>query len=300
MTTPKQKPSKAEVERQVLAVLKLARQEPRFQPQRERAALIDAIQYGHTEVAHSLLVHGVDPNSTEPKGKSALWYAAHWTRSTLIRDLVERDARLPDDVLMGPVFHGDVESVRLLVQHGANVNCVASYTRYSPKFPRKEVLLTVAIQSVSRLELVAATARNLWAAATQKWRKFHPPVPPNEDWESVPIMLIEAGAEVNRLAFEYSLHEGYIRTVLGLAAHCRLVRTVKAMLVAGVDVNQKDTLGGTALFDAAHEGHLQVAKLLLAAGAKKDIKHRDGTTPGSVARSKGFTDLADAIESHAP
>ena len=70
------------------------------------------------------------------------------------------------------------------------------------------------------------------------------------------------------------------------------------MLAAGADVNQRDTWGGTALFDAAHKGHRQVAKVLLAAGAKTDLKRRDGATPVSIARERGLTELANEIERH--
>ena len=294
----KKKLSKAEVEKKVVRILAQARGEPRFHAQRERNALIDAIRCGHTEIAHALLAHGVDPNSTERKGRSALWYAAHQGRSALIQDLVRRGARLPDDVLMGPVHDGDVETVRFLIRRRANVNCVATFTRYSYKFPKKEVLLTVAIRNVGGSEIIERTALKIRAAMTPKWRAAHPPGPPNGDSESIPVMLIKAGAQVNRLAFEYSLYEGFIRTILGLAAHCGLVRTVKAMLAAGADVNQTDTWGGTALIDATHEGHRQVAKVLLAAGARGDIKRRDGATPVSIARDRGFGDLADEIEKH--
>jgi ankyrin repeat protein len=216
----------------------------------------------------------------------------------LIRDLAARGARLPDDVLMGPVQDGDVEIVRLLVRRGANVNCVAAFTRYSYKFPQKQVLLTVAIENISTLEIAERTAHKVRAARTVRWRAAHPPGPPNGDLESIPVMLIKAGADVNRLAFEYSLYEGFIRTTLGLAAHCGLVRTTKAMLAAGADVNQRDTWDGTALFDAAHEGHRDIARILLAAGARTDIKRRDGATPISTARERGFTDLADQIEKY--
>lgn len=295
MSTKKTKLSKAEVEKKVLAILKRARREFRFRPQRERDALIDAIRYGHSEIAHSLLAHGVDPNSSEPNGRSVLWHAARRGLSDLIRDLVVRGARLPDDVLLGPVHDGDVELVRFLIRCGANVNCVATFTRYSNKFPQKEVLLTVAIQNISMLGIAERTALKVRTTRTAKWRAAHPPDPLNGDLESIPIMLIKAGADVNRLAFEYSLYEGFIRTTLGLAAHHGYVRTVKAMLAAGADVNQKDTWGGTALFDAAQEGQRQVVKILLAAGAKRSIKRRDGATPISIARERGFIDLADLI-----
>jgi ankyrin repeat protein len=262
--------------------------------------LIDAIRYGYSDVAHALLAHGVDPNSTEPKpkGRSALWYAGHWGRRGLIQDLVRRGARLPDDVLMGPVHDGDVETVRFLIRRGAKVNCVATFTRHSHKFPLKQVLLTEAIRKVPTSEIIQRTARKMRAAMTPKRQAAHPPSPLDGDLESIPIMLIKAGAEVNRLAFDYSLCEGFIRTTLGLAAHCGLLRTVKAMLAAGADVNQTDTWGGTALFDAAHEGHRQVVRILLAAGARANIRRRDGATPASIARERGFADLADEIEKH--
>ena len=107
----KKKLSKAEVNKKVVRILAQARRDPRFRAQRERDALIDAIRYGHSNIAHGLLLNGVDPNSTEPKPKSrsALWYAAHWGRSAVIQDLVRRGAQLPDDVLMGPVRDGDIK-----------------------------------------------------------------------------------------------------------------------------------------------------------------------------------------------
>lgn len=280
MSQAKKDLSKEEVEEKVLGMLQEAKRIPRYKLSRERNALIDAIQYGHTQIAHSLLAHGVDPNSTDTKGRSALWYAAYWTKNSLIRDLVERGAKLPDDVLMGPTHHGDTETVRLLVQRGANVNCVASYTRYDLKFPQKVVLLSAAIQS-ARSKKSHAQIMDL----------------PDEDWEVLPITLINAGAEVNRLAFTYSIYEGFTRTLLGLAAHCGQVKTVKVMLGAGADVNQLDTWGGNALFDVAYEGHLEVAKILIAAGIKRDVKWRDGATASSIAREKGFIELADLISS---
>ena len=220
MSAKKKKLSKTEVENRVLRILVKARREPRFQAQREKEALYDAIRYGHSEIAHSLLAHGVNPNLIGPKNRSVLWYAANRGRNTLIRDLVVRGAQLPDDVLMGPVHDGDVDLVRFLIRRGANVNCVATFTRYSYKFPQKQVLLTVAIENISWREILERTVAKIRDSKTAKWRAEHPAGPPNGDLEAIPVMLIKAGANVNRLAFEYSIYEGYIRTILGLAA-CR-------------------------------------------------------------------------------
>src|SRR4051794_31309897 len=100
--------SKFDVEKAAVRLLARARRDPRYRRQRERDALIAAIKLGQSPIARSLLAHGVDPNSADSRGRSALWYAAHWERGELVRDLVKRGARLPDDVLMGPVFDGDL------------------------------------------------------------------------------------------------------------------------------------------------------------------------------------------------
>jgi uncharacterized protein len=271
----------------VESILAKARREPRFRVARERDALIDAICYNKPKLALELLVRGVDPNSTDSKGRSALWHAAYWCRSDVIADLVRRGASLPDDVLMGPVNEGDVPTVRLLIRHGANVNCIASYTRYSSKFPQKNILLTEALKKT----LMAQSMNN---AAVRN--SLPPPI--KGDLEAIPIMLIKAGANVNRLAYTYAVYEGFIRTILSVVATHGFVKTLKAMIASGADVNQRDTWGGTALFDAAYFGQREVVKILLRAGAKTNLKRRDGATPISAARERGFPEIAELIAKH--
>ena len=272
----------------VESILARARREPRFRIARERDALIGAICGNRPKLALELLARGVDPNSTDTKGRSALWHAAYWCRSDVIADLVSRGAELPDDVLFGPVHEGDVDSVRLLIRHGANVNSIAVYTRSSWKFPQKEILLS---EAIGRGLLDRSFDE---AAARHSLKGRRKPV----DVEAIPIMLIKAGAEVNGLAFTYALYYDFIRTKLGLAAMNGFVRTVKAMIAAGADVNHRDTWGGTALFDAAYSGQREVVRLLLRVGAKTNLKRRDGATPISVARERGFPEIAGLIEKH--
>lgn len=292
MSKAKKKLSKAEIEKKVLRILERARSQPRFREARERDALIDAINYGDSDLAVSLLANGVDPNLSGPKSRSALWHAAFWSREEVIRDLVGRGAILPDDVLMGPVHDGNVQLVRFLIRHGANVNCVATYTRYCWHSNLKKVLLAVAIQQVPLIANAEQTGDAVRTSQTPRWRAKHPPGPLNGDLEQIPIMLIKAGAQVNRFATEYPVYENFIPTMLGLASGRGYTRTVKAMLTAGADVNFRDTWGGTALLSAATSGQMKIAKLLLAAGAKKVIKRKDGATPFTIARDAGFMELA--------
>ena len=248
--TDKKATTRSPVEIRGTCLLRLADKVPRFKHSRLGGALIEAIKTGDSELALWLLSQGSNPQAADIKGRSALWWAATWCRSSVIRELVKRGAALPDDVLMGPVVKGEVKIVRFLVQHGANVNCVAN--SYSP----------VPQQNIKRVLLTAA----LGTAAI------------NPKVESIPIMLIRAGAKVNRGMLPKSLRGLENRSMLGITASDGLLRTVKAMIAAGADVNIRDDRGRTPLFDAVEGGHVAVTRELLRAGARADVTDHDGTT----------------------
>lgn len=239
-----------------MRLLRRARQTPRFTDARILKALIEAMQCGDEPLTLWLLKHGANPHGIDTKGRSALWWAAALKHSSVIRELVKRGAELPNDVLIGPVDAGDEKTVRFLIKHGANVNCIASV--YSPVgwFHQKQVLLTVAIGSAAHNPLL----------------------------QSIPVALIRAGAKVNRniLPSPVSVPGVQNRSMLGLAAFHGQVRTVKALLAAGANVNRRDNRGRTALFDALEQGHLPVAKELLRAGARIGRRDLDGLTAADV------------------
>lgn len=229
----------------------------------KRESLIAAVRSGDSLAVRRLVQEGADPNVKDAKGRNALWHAAWWAQAEVVRDLVHGGVTLPDDVLMGPVQVANEKLVRFLVRHGANVDCVASYARFSNKFPRKRVLLTVAIE---RAKTTPAG-------------------------EKIAIMLINAGAKLNRMAYPKPEYQDFNWPLIGRAAHGGLLRTVKAMIRRGADVNMRDTWGGSALLDALVQGHVKIAETLLAAGADVNIVRRDGVTPLSAARDAGLTEF---------
>ena len=71
---------------------------------------------------------------------------------------------------------------------------------------------------------------------------------------------------------------------------------MRALLQSGVAVSAPDTLGGTALHDAAWSGHLDVVKVLLAAGADVNARHTEGgSTPLHYAVITNRRDVADLL-----
>jgi len=177
MSASKKKFIKAQIDKKVSRILAQSRREPRFRVQRERTALIDAIRYGRPDIAQSLLANGVAQIRPSRKGGAPMVCGVLGTKRFDSR-FGSSGAALPDDVLMGPVHDGDVGTVRFLIKHGANVNCVATFTRYSSKFPQKNVLLTLVIQSISAHEIASSVAAKI------RKRMTH-----DEDWELIPSRI---------------------------------------------------------------------------------------------------------------
>ncbi|SVA62007.1 uncharacterized protein METZ01_LOCUS114861 [marine metagenome] len=72
------------------------------------------------------------------------------------------------------------------------------------------------------------------------------------------------------------------------------VEAIKKAIADGADVNVKAVGGGTLLFIAAHEGHREVAELLITEGADVNETNGSGETPLDYA--KGET--ADLLRKH--
>jgi len=81
-----------------------------------------------------------------------------------------------------------------------------------------------------------------------------------------------------------------------LAARKGDVKTVEALLAAGVDVNTKFRYRATALSYACDRGHVDVVKALLAKGADVNVKDTFyGASPISWAVSKGHTEIVQML-----
>ncbi len=99
-------------------------------------------------------------------------------------------------------------------------------------------------------------------------------------------MLIDAGANVK-------MKNVNNRTALMLASSGPFVETVKLLLQYGAEVNAKDNhQDWTPVMFAAGEGQLEVAKVLVAAGADIMMLDIDGESSYDFALSKGYNEMA--------
>jgi hypothetical protein len=81
------------------------------------------------------------------------------------------------------------------------------------------------------------------------------------------------------------------RTALWLASRDQQIRIMEKLLTAGVNVNKADNDGKTPLFIATERGHEAAVKMLLDAGADVNKADKDGKTPLSVASTEPIKKL---------
>ena len=68
---------------------------------------------------------------------------------------------------------------------------------------------------------------------------------------------------------------------------------VKRLIEEGADVNAKDNYGNTALMWASQHGYIEVAKLLIEAGADVNLR---GTTALMIALEEGHTEIVELLK----
>jgi ankyrin repeat protein len=99
--------------------------------------------------------------------------------------------------------------------------------------------------------------------------------------------LIDAGADPGAV----SANEMHVQPLHSAAAG-RHIEVCRLLIAAGADVNAKQRHGFTPLHAAAQHGDDELVELLLSAGADPTIAKDDGGTPADTAEAEGHADVA--------
>lgn len=103
-------------------------------------------------------------------------------------------------------------------------------------------------------------------------------------------ILVEAGARVDA-----STRNEFANQPLHAAAAGRHLEVCRILLAAGADVNATQHGGFTPLHEAAQHGDVELAELFLSAGADPSAGADSGRTPAETAEAAGHPDLAARI-----
>ncbi|MCB1475577.1 MAG: ankyrin repeat domain-containing protein [Rhodobiaceae bacterium] len=125
-------------------------------------------------------------------------------------------------------------------------------------------------------------------------------------YDVVTIAAVADDPELMVLAIELGNDPGLITspyhgTALIAAAHLGHVEIVKALIAAGAPLDHVNNLHWTAVMESVVLGdggpdHQAVLDALLSAGADRQLADRDGKTPLDHARLRGFTAMTERLE----
>ncbi len=104
-------------------------------------------------------------------------------------------------------------------------------------------------------------------------------------------LLLEAGADVAAVDPEMKA------TALHAAAYAGRTEAAKVLIAYKIDMDKQGPYNGyTALHDAIWQNNIDTAKVLIEAGARLDIKAKDGQTALDLAKARGRKEIVAMIE----
>lgn len=127
-----------------------------------------------------------------------------------------------------------------------------------------------------------------------------------QSYDIVTIAAVANDVSMLRLALELGgdaklVTSPYRGTALIAAAHLGHAEVVRLLIAAGAPLDHVNNLGWTALIESIVLGdggpnHLACLTALLNAGATPNLADRDGRTPLALAKARGFREMAARLE----
>ena len=244
--------------------------------------IADAAEKQDMAAVRTLLEQGVDANSAQPDGATALHWAVHWDDLATAEVLIGEGANVEAANEYGATplslacTNGNGTMVQALLDAGANANSAAQSGETvlmrcarSGRAEAVKALLAHGAQANAKDNEHGQTAL-MWAVAQK-----HP--------EAVQA-LIDGDADIHARS-----NGGF--SALMFAARVGDTKSAEALLAAGADVNEKGPQGMTPVVLASASGQEEVGILLLEKGADANAKDEYGATALHYAVTKGITSL---------
>ena len=232
--------------------------------------LVEAVKKQDSHTARILLEEGVDVNTPQGDGATALHWAAHWDDVETAEWLVRAGAHVntTDEHGIAPLWlastNGSAVMVEMLLNAGANPNSPLP----TGETPLMRAARTGNVDAVHTLLAggadVNAKAGNTHGQTALMWAVA-------ERNDRVARVLIEHGADARARSTA-----GF--TPLLFAAREGDRGSTRILLAAGADVNEAAADGSTALLAATVRGHTELAEVLLERGADPNA-NGTGYTP---------------------
>jgi ankyrin repeat protein len=261
-------------------------------------ALLFAAQQDDVESARLLLAAGADVNDTAPAGTSALVVAVHSDSASVASLLMEKGAELNADragytALHAAVLRGNATLGAALLARGADPN--ARVTKPTPaRRYGNEYALGDNLVGASPFYLAAKFAEIELMGVLAK-AKADASLPAADG--STPLMMaldtpaVRAGG-VDGFGSDRRDRYGLVHDVTPELLESEATSIADTVIKLGGDVNHADSVGNTALHQAAAKGFTRVIELLVAKGAQVNVKNKRGQTPLALAEGAAAASVA--------
>jgi ankyrin repeat protein len=214
--------------------------------------LLMAISNNSMATAHYLLEHGSNVNGQDWYGRSPLWEAVN------VRNLYVHNATFKNGIDRGPVL----ELIRSLLAAGADVN---ARTKETPPFRHYLLEITGSLEWVDFTgQTPLLTAALAGDVTVMKLLLEHGANPRIDTFQGTSPLMAAAGVN-------------WVLAQTWTEGPDQLLEAVKLCADLGMDVNQRNSMGITALHGAANRGSDDIIRFLASRGADltaQDNEHR--------------------------
>lgn len=222
--------------------------------------LLMAISNNNIDMAHLLIGHGSNINGQDWYGRSPLWEAVN------VRNLYVHNATFVNNIDRAPWL----PLIKVLLEAGADVN---ARTRETPPFRHHLLEITGSLEWVDFTGqtpfLTAALAGDV---TVMQLLLDHAADPLITTFEGTSALMAAAGVN-------------WVVAQTWTESPARLLEAVKLCAELGMDVNQANSMGITALHGAANRGSNDIIEFLVAEGA--DLEHKDNEGRTALDWAKG-------------
>jgi len=272
-------------------------------------AFVDSVVKRKEAAALLFLKAGIDPDSTDREGNTALMVASGNGDTVIVNALLKArasvDKRNPGGgtALGWAAVAGHVEVVRLLLTRGPDAQSVEDSFVDAAAMGRRDVTALLLERFAGNGKLLAralrGTAGSNFVVADENalvevvrlliQRGADVSAADDEGWTALMLaaergrgamarLLVDSGADINhRCACRGWLSGGY--TALAMASNSGRPEIAEMLITAGADLSVRNNDGQTALFIAADRQHERIVASLLVRGADANAKDRKGNTP---------------------
>lgn len=262
------------------------------------AALLWACRNNAFDAVKVLLDYGAMVDIKNEMGNSPLLLAAQFSEVGILNLLhnAHVDIAIANDQeitpLMAAVYGNKLENVNFLLENGAK-STLEDVTEGSGKTAlHYATILATEIFDTEIADLLLQSGADVNKQDNGGYTPLMMGIGEFEDFYLPLIeLLLKKGADL-----EIQDSKGFTALMSAVDSYKPSLPLVTLLLDYKQDLNLRNAEGKTALLLAVENGYVEIARLLLEAGASSTIADNEENTPLSVAREKGFFDILFGTE----